>query len=364
MLYFYPVIPQNQPVFHNPFVIKHELCSPIIHNNVLYQGLKDGIILSQDIENKRVFWQFKVVGQPTSVSLSDDKLVITTLKGFIYVLDNKGNLLWSYNTHKEILSKPLIINDNLYLQTTLDTLYAFNLNDGTLKWQYGMKSMYQGLQVNLTPTPYYSDNIIYTGFSNGDAAALDASSGKELWIRKPQTTKQLQDIVVQPAGNDSIVIFGSYDNGLFGLDKLNGNLIWERNDLTRVLGLCITENTLFATFVDGKVYRLDARTGDTIWKTELGDNARLLAPMLYNNSVLIAVGRGKYKGVVLLDQFTGAIIKHFSIVSGVFAQPTIFNNKIYVLSDGGYLYCFYSYQYEYKPEEDIFGWFTHKLNDP
>jgi len=343
MLYFYKIVPGNPLFFHINLTPKKELCSPIVQNGILYQGLADGTILSQDIKNKRILWEYHVVGQPTSLIMSQEKIITTTLKGFIYVLDiNNGNLIWSYNTHKEIISKPVIDNNMLYLQTTLDTLYAFNISDGTLNWQYNEKNIYEGLLVHLTPSPYISNDVLYTGFSNGDAIALNATNGQIIWLRKPPTTKQLQDIIVRPVGNSQVVLFASYDNGIFCLNKKDGTLVWERNDLIRATALYISETDIYATFVNGMIYRLDLRTGDSIWKTNLGEDPGLTPPELYNNKIILGVEKGKYKGLVLLDPFTGFVVGHFPIVSGVSAPPTIINNKIYAVSNGGFLYCFQS----------------------
>lgn len=342
MLFFYKIIPANPPIFHADFTFnKKELCSPIIDNNILYQAFRSGLIVAQDIENKKFLWEYHVVGKPTATAYYKNILVVTTLKGNIYALNTKnGDLIWSYNTHKEILSKPIIDGDNLYIQTTLDTLYAFNLLNGSLNWQYTSKNILEGLTVHLTPSSYVSNNILYTGFSNGDAVAIDAQTGKLLWTHKPVTEKQLQDITIQPVGNDSIVIFASYDNGLMCLNKKDGTMVWERNDLKRALGLYITGNAVYAIFINGEMYRLDTRTGDTIWKIDLGNESNLLTPVEYNNLILVGVGRNNYKGIVLLDQDNGRIIKYFSIVSGISAAPIIEDNKIYAISNGGYLYCF------------------------
>ncbi len=342
MLFFYKIIPSNLPIFHAEFNFNGtELCSPIIDNDILYQALQNGLIVAQDIKNQRFLWKYHVVGKPTATAYYRNIIVVTTLKGYIYAINTiNGSLLWSYNTHKEILSKPIIDGDNLYVQTTLDILYAFNLSDGSLNWQYTSKNILGGLIVHLTPSPYISNNILYTGFSNGDSVAIDAQSGKLLWTHRPVTEKQLQDIIVQPVGNEYIVVFASYDNGLMCLNKKDGTMVWERNDLKRASGLYLTGSAVYVVLINGEMYRLDIRTGDTIWKIGFGKESNLLTPIEYNNLILVGVGSNKYKGIVLLGQDSGRIIKYFPIVSGIAAAPVIEANKIYAVSNGGFLYCF------------------------
>ncbi len=341
-LFFYKIVPANYLILHTDLKLDHhELCSPIIKDNILYQGLNDDLILSQHIKNKKVLWQFKTIGSPTSTLLYNDLLIATTLKGFIYVINsNTGKLIWSYNTQKEILSGPVVDDNTVYIQTTLDALYAFNITNGSLLWQYSSKNVFSGLIVHLTPAPYIAHNTVFTGFSNGYAVAIDATTGKLLWEKKPPTVKQLQDIVTTPAGNGNIVIFGSYDKGLSCLNKQDGTIIWERSDLTRPTGLYIKANAVYLTRSTGDIYRLDIRTGDTIWKVNLGGEIKLFNPQQLNNSIVIGVSSDSYKGVVLLNADDGHIEHHFSIVSGLSASPVIVNNKIYATSNGGFLYCF------------------------
>ncbi len=342
MLFFYKIMPVNPPVFHYDLQFHHQqLCSPIIKDNIVYQGMQDGVILAQHIETKRILWEYHVVGQPTGVAYYKNTMFLATLKGNIYALNmENGSLLWSYDTHKEILAKPVIQDKNLYVQTSLDTLYAFNLHDGTLNWQYTSKNVLEGLEVHLTPVPYISNNVLYTGFSNGDAVALDATTGRILWTHKPATVKQFQDITIEPVGNDSIVIFSSYDNGLMCLNKKDGTMVWERNDLKRAVAMFLTNNALYAALIDGKIYRLDIRTGDTIWKDELGSESLFFIPGEYRTLLVLGVEKNKYEGIVLMNEDDGHIVKHFSIVSGLSSAPIIEDDKIYATSNGGFLYSF------------------------
>lgn len=342
MVYFYKIIPSDRPMFHTDFQYdEQEMCSPIIKDGILYQGLDNGTILAQDIKYKKILWEYQLKDKPTSSLTGNDIFVVTTQKGNIYAFNIKnGNLLWFYNTHKEIISKPAFQGETLYIQTTLDALYAFNMKDGSLIWQYTAKKALEGLTVHLVPSPYISDNVLYTGFSNGDAVAIDDQTGKVIWTHKPPTLKQLQDITVQPVGNSDVVVFASYDNGLMCLNKKDGTLVWERNDLKRALGMEFTGNALYVVLVEGKVYRLDIRTGDTIWKNEDLGKSNLFAPQSYDRVIAVGVKSDRYKGIVLLNRDDGRILKYFSIVSGLSAQPVISDDRIYAISNGGFLYCY------------------------
>ncbi len=342
MVYFYKIIPSHHPLFHTDFKYdEYEKCPPFIREGILYQGLDNGTILAQHIKTKKVLWEYRLKDIPTGSVAVNNIFIITTLKGSIYAFNmHNGNLLWFYDTHKEIISKPAIKDETLYIQTTLDTLYAFNVKDGSLIWQYTSKEVFEGLTVHLVPSPYISKNVLFTGFTNGDAVAIDSKTGKIIWTHKPPTMKQLQDITIQPAGNSQIVVFASYDNGLMCLNKKDGTVVWERNDLKRALGMYLSDNALYVVLVDGKAYRLDIRTGDTIWKNELLGNSNLFTPLMYNQVIAIGVKQAKYKGIVLISKDDGHIIHHFPIVSGLSAEPIIHDNRIYAISNGGFLYCF------------------------
>lgn len=150
--------------------------------------------------------------------------------------------------------------------------------------------------------------------------------------------RQLQDMVASPAGNHDAVVFGSYDNGVSCLNKHDGTMVWERNDLKRPLGLYSTGNAVYVTRSTGELYRLDLRTGDTIWKASLGKQVNLFTPYKVNNLLIVGVAEGHNKGIVVLDPDDGTMLQRLSIVSGISAGPVIAGNKIYVVSNGGFLY--------------------------
>src|SRR5690606_37859625 len=127
-----------------------------------------------------------------------------------------------------------------------DTLVAVDRKTGQIRWaQHRTPAM--GMEVAGYSGPELAFGRVYMGFSEGTATCFDAASGDEVWQPVDLAAEAEQslgdiptylDVDTTPvatriaAGN--VVIFGSYQGGVFALEAETGLQIWAN---TGVLGV-------------------------------------------------------------------------------------------------------------------------------
>jgi alcohol dehydrogenase (cytochrome c) len=122
--------------------------------------------------------------------------------------------------------------------------------------------------------PLVVDGVMYVTAANGYAYALDARSGRQLWLYKHAF----------PPGR-----------------KANG--------VNR--GFAILGNQLFMVTLDGNVVSLDARTGRLIWQTEMapfnaGQYTASLAPIVIKDKVIVGISGGEFGIRGFIDAYDAA----------------------------------------------------------
>jgi outer membrane protein assembly factor BamB len=140
-------------------------------------------------------------------------------------------------------STPISLNGTVYLQDLNSNVYALDRTTGHVKWRHSFNKPSVG------PNGVaFGDGRIY-GATEADAFALDAQTGKTLWVRR-LTRNQNEGIDMTPQLYDGTVLLSTVPgNGLTNFYKGNG---------------------------DGIVWALDAATGQTKWKfNTISDGAKL-----------------------------------------------------------------------------------------
>ena len=158
-------------------------------------------------------------------------------------------------------------------------------------WEYRTYSV-RGLEA----TPIVADGIMYITKSWSIVTALDAASGKELWTFDPKV----------PGGT------GRYAC----CDVVNR-------------GVAIWKDGVFVGTLDGRLIKLDARTGAVKWSIDTVENHAHTytitgAPRVFDNLVVIGNGGAEYDSrgyVSAFDADTGALKWRFHVVPGDPSKP-------------------------------------------
>ncbi|MDR3451425.1 MAG: PQQ-dependent dehydrogenase, methanol/ethanol family [Rhodoferax sp.] len=135
-------------------------------------------------------------------------------------------------------STPILVGDTLYVSSSFGpkTTFALDARTGEVRWQYSPDipkgiDQYACCDVNNRGVSY-ADGKIFVGRLDANVAALDAKTGKELWVTKIVDYTQGSVITSPPTLVKNLVITG-YGGGEYGargalvaLDQATGKEVW------------------------------------------------------------------------------------------------------------------------------------------
>ena len=166
--------------------------------------------------------------------------------------------------------------------------------------------------------PAVVDGVLYAASTDGKLLAIDAGSGKTLWSRSSRThgwfgwgDKDRADALYSggPAVDGDLLVVGTLDGHVYGVDAKDGSPRWEAELSSQVLAspVIVGELAMVRTG-DGRVYGLDRTSGERRWVYDQ-DTVPLLS--LRGNSTMLAANGVLFFGsddgkLVALRQDNGA----------------------------------------------------------
>jgi outer membrane protein assembly factor BamB len=136
------------------------------------------------------------------------------LSGYAHVrLPDKPSLLWTYRSEERTSSSPVVYRKTAYWCDKRGRIYGVD-KDGRLCFDYNFRTAVEA-------TPMIHDSVLYIGRIDGFMSALSLATKDTLW-----NFETLGQISASPntgvfKGRQAVV-FGSYDNYLYCVDKDNG----------------------------------------------------------------------------------------------------------------------------------------------
>ena len=170
--------------------------------------------------------------------------------------------------------------DQINLETIQELGFAWDYHTGTTR--------------GLEATPIVVDGVLFTSGTTGRAYALDAETGEEIWSFDPESDSQYNRWACCDEVNrglavwEGMVYVGSFDGRLFGLDAATGEVVWEVDTIIdhergytssgapEVAGSVVVIGNAGADYdARGYVSAYDLKTGEFAWRffTVPGDPA-------------------------------------------------------------------------------------------
>lgn len=320
----------NKPVWQQE--IKAQLRgTPGLGQENIYLGDKSGKLYALSKNNGNKKWTFQVDPSEsevrayqyfsTPIESNDGKRVyVGAASKFIYCLNSSnGKLIWKYKLSDWIRSKPLIIEDTVYV-TTLDAkmfalkdtgksvkklwesqlgehgftadltgnsngilasgmdliLYSVSPKTGKVQWRHsiidgtwiqGKRHRADVFAGQYQASPAIVDNIAYIGGPDGFLNAHDVDTGKFLWRFEARGR-----ISSSPCVAEGKVFFGQNGRYMeyYAIDQKTGKPAWQIKNLdwATVGGTSYKNGKIFFGGESGNFFALNASNGEVIWKNK------------------------------------------------------------------------------------------------
>lgn len=278
-------------------------------------------------------------------------------------LENDLHLDWTNTQPKELwrtnigfgFSSFAVVHDRVYtmgwsLRTCQDTLWCFDAASGKVLWSYSYPAesavwvdtgrrcpQFMGPRA----TPVVQDGCVYIASADGQAACLDAESGKLVWQKNvaQETHVKRHDwwsFAGSPllAGDLLILPFGKFG---VAVKKATGELVWCSGK--DVSGLCAPSLVNFQgqdcllNRSSTDVFLASPADGKVLWRYRWGNSFDSADPLVIDGQLLLAGAYSKQTLLIKLGEQT-PLWKNSKLIPEV-ASPLLYKGQIY--SESGYI---------------------------
>jgi outer membrane protein assembly factor BamB len=338
------------------------------HHRV-FVGTADGGLYALRAGDGSTIWRFATLGVVQSEPLYDEstnEVFFGSHDGALYAVDaNTGALHWRFMTGAEVIKRPALVGDTLYVANGADQLFALDRKTGQKRWTVRRTSAL-GIEIAGHAGPKVDRGTVYFAYSDGHVAAYDARDGREIWApvdlaaeaeQKAGNLPRELDVDTTPIVADfgkrgRGVFVASYAGGVFALDADSGARLWHNELATGVTDLVLFQEPAHAPSAVGPyaggarvperrilvassaktgLFGIDPATGSVHWRTRIPEGGMTAAVSVAG---ALGVGTTRY-GLFLISPLNGKVIDGIDVGSGFAATPAAYGNRLFAISNLG-----------------------------
>ena len=228
-----------------------------------------GLLRAFDGATGSVIWSIQLPGQfvfsaPPTVS---DGVIYTSgagSGGTVYAVNaGSGSLLWTRQVANGDKSSPAVTSDGVYVSYTCPNVYKLNPATGTPVWQFSTGCSGGG---GKTPA-LYNGRLYVRDFSD---SIFDSQTGTIIGNFNAKNTPAF-------SGDRGFFLNGPHSFGSFGTlqarDVNTNSVLWNfSGDGTLQSAVLAVNNHVYVGSAQGRLYAVDAATGQQAWVTNTGDS--------------------------------------------------------------------------------------------
>ncbi|MDD9339243.1 MAG: outer membrane protein assembly factor BamB [Providencia heimbachae] len=326
--------------------------SPAWDGTMVYAADRKGLVKALELDSGKEIWSVDLSKRTGFLSanlsallsggltISDDKIFIGTERGTVIALNKEdGQVAWDVEVAGEALSKPIVSNDLVMVHTSNGQLQALDVNSGEIKWTVNMDTPSLSLRGESAPSVAFGAAIV--GGDNGRVSAVLLSQGQLIWQQRvSQVTSsteigRLDDVDMTPIIDDGKVYAIAYNGTLAALDMRSGQILWKR-ELGSVSDMVLSGENLYLVDQNDRVLSIRKSDGVTLWTQEELLNRGLSAPEMFNGYLVVGDKEGYLHW---LDMATGGFVAQNKLnSSGIHSRPVVASDKLMVQTRNGTVY--------------------------
>lgn len=234
--------------------------------------------------------------------------------------DPTGRVLWRFHPDGTVYSPPAYDprTGRVFFGTSGKRLYALD-SHGIFLWSVRTGD-------NVATRPVVAGDVVVFGSEDRTVYGVDAATGRLRWKRVTGGP-----VVSSPAVVGRTVAIGSDDGSVYGIDALDGVDRWSHDTGDAVEGPVIAAGgVLYAASRSGTLTALDPRTGEAYWTAEVGNVVRS-APAVGPDAVYVVDHYGYAKAFAR----SGGRRLWTTPRDGYVGPATVVDGRVYVARSDG-----------------------------
>jgi outer membrane protein assembly factor BamB len=327
---------------------------PAFANDVVYAADRDGMVKAMNAENGKQLWRVNLAdgngffssSTPAilsgGVTVDGDVLYVGSERAQLYALNTSdGSLIWRSTVAGEVLSKPVVTDISVLINTGNGMLQSVDRASGTVNWTINLEVPALSLRGESSPALAHGAAIV--GSSSGRVSAVLLDQGQLIWqqrIAQPggaTEISRLSDVDVTPVVADDIAYAVAYNGNLAAIDLRTGQVIWKR-DFGSITNFAIEGNMIYFVDQDDRVMALDRNGGSIVWTQNELLHRNLTSPVVYQGNLVVGDSEGYLHWLDIND---GHFVAQNKVSgSGLLSGPQIVNGNLMIQARNGTVYTF------------------------
>ena len=213
---------------------------PVMVEDIAYMGTTRDELIAFRIGRDFVRWRYRFDGpiQSPALPIDEDRIAMISGAGDLRVLDTRyGETRMSASIAGGSVTHMLHDGDTIYIASTDQSLYAFDLEEGIRLWR-------RRTSAPLTTQPILLDGILYATTQESGLTAIDADTGESRW-ENPEIGGWVVTV-----NDDELIAWNGRDLLLVDTD---------RGELIRTLTLEGISGVRAGTKQNADIFTIDAR---------------------------------------------------------------------------------------------------------
>jgi len=325
---------------------------PAFADSVVYAADRKGTVTAFNADDGKEVWSVNLAEKDGwfsrapallsgGITVSGGHVYIGSEKAQVYALNTSdGSVAWQTRVAGEALSRPVVSDGVVLIHTSNGQLQALNEADGAVKWTVNLDMPALSLRGESAPATAFGAAIV--GGDNGRVSAVLMEQGQMIWQQRisqatgPTEIDRLSDVDTTPVIVNGVVYALAYNGNLTAMDLRSGQIMWKR-ELGSVNDFIVDGNRIYLVDQNDRLLALNTEGGVTMWTQSDLLHRLLTAPALYNGSLVVGDSEGYMHWI---DPQTGRFVAQDKVdSSGFLTDPVVADGKLLIQAKDGTLYA-------------------------